>query len=528
MSWRSQVPVMPSLNTDQPTPVRQVTGVAQLIADIGNRLARAYPSYLWVKGEVSAYRNPAGGHHYFNLVEQREGNDPALLPCAIWKNTWPTIQRKLAAAEMSLSDGQEILVQGRLRLYDVRGSLTFHVTDIFPEYTLGQVEANRRAVLNRIRAEGLLGQNGRHELAAVPLRIGLISSGTAAGREDFLQAISLSGFAFEVYTVDVPMQGREMEAAVCRALESLTRAHRRLELDAICIVRGGGSPTDLTWWDSYAICVAVARAPVPVISGIGHERDRLCVEEVAHTRTSTPTAAAQLVCRTVKESHDELCRIQADVSRLSQSRVDGLRLDLMARGQLVARYAAERLSSQKQLVPRRRAELLTKVQQALQPHRTTIAVLSASLRRDARQAIDVASSAIVQRKSGLCDAAHSRIVARFNALSGRVDRLISQSVTIAEAALRTVQVLSANCNAACRSSIRACSTQLQHYRALIQALDPMNTLRRGYTLTMGPDGKALRSAACLQSGQIIVTRTADGEVVSQVTQVTSGGPVDAG
>src|SRR5262249_30571898 len=157
-------------------------------------------------------------------------------------------------------------------------------------------EAQRRAVLARLQRERLTGLNQRIEMAAVPLRVAVLSSRNAAGLRDFETVLSNSGYAFSVLRCEVPVQGPMVERAVCRALEVLALKQAELRLDAVCIVRGGGSATDLGCWNSYAICAAIARMPVPVITGIGHERDRVAADEVAHATAPTPTAAAELLC----------------------------------------------------------------------------------------------------------------------------------------------------------------------------------------------------------------------------------------
>src|SRR5207253_1708836 len=155
--------------------------VSEVIRGVGNALRWAFPTSLWVKGEVSDYRPAAQGHHYFSLVERLADGSQAVLPCAVWKSGWPQLQQKLVADGVALASGQEMLFRGTVRLYDGAGKLTFHVSDVYPEFTLGQIEAQRRAVLARLKQENLVGLNRRLEMSPVPLRVAVLSSRNAAG-----------------------------------------------------------------------------------------------------------------------------------------------------------------------------------------------------------------------------------------------------------------------------------------------------------------------------------------------------------
>jgi exodeoxyribonuclease VII large subunit len=151
-------------------------GVSEVIRGVGAALRRAFPRSLWVKGEVSDYRAPNQGHHYFNLVERLQDGSQAVLPCAVWKSKWPQVCQKLLNGGIALTSGQEMLFLGSVKLYDGAGKLTFHVADVLPEFTLGQIEARRRAVLARLQRENLIGLNRRVEMPAVPLRVAVLSS----------------------------------------------------------------------------------------------------------------------------------------------------------------------------------------------------------------------------------------------------------------------------------------------------------------------------------------------------------------
>src|SRR4051794_25598005 len=151
-----------------------------------------------------------------------------------------------------------MLFGGSLRVYDGGGKVTLHVTDVCPEFTLGQIELRRREVLARLDKEGLTVLNRRLPFPDVPLRVAVVSSRQAAGLRDFVQVLRNSGYAFHVLLCDVPVQGPAVGPAVCRSLGELARRYKELRLDAVCVVRGGGGAADLGAWDGYELCAAIA------------------------------------------------------------------------------------------------------------------------------------------------------------------------------------------------------------------------------------------------------------------------------
>ncbi len=218
-----------------------------------------------------------------------------------------------------------MLFFGNVSLYESGGKLQFNVSDVFPEYTLGQIEMQRRAVLLRLQKEGLTELNRRLRFPDLPLRVALVSSRDSDGMRDFSQTIKKSAYPFKVTLVEVSVQGPNVEQSVCRALEVLALSNGKMKLDVVCIVRGGGSATDLGWWNSYAICAAIAKMPLPVVTGIGHERDRVAADEVAHTASATPTAAAELLCRTIRVAELEVMAATEAISQIARRRIDSQR-----------------------------------------------------------------------------------------------------------------------------------------------------------------------------------------------------------
>jgi exodeoxyribonuclease VII large subunit len=211
------------------------------------------------------------------------------------------IERKLAAAgnPFRLEDEVEVRVRVRVDLYDAWGAYRVQIEELDLAFTLGEAARRREEIVRKLSAEGLLERNAKLPFPDLPLRIGLITSLSSDAYHDVLRTLGESGFAFKLTAHGARVQGRATETSVLNALDWF-RA-RLLYFDAILICRGGGSRTDLAWFDTEALGRAVALFPIPVVCGIGHEQDVSVLDHVAR-RAKTPTAAAALLVDAVRVS----------------------------------------------------------------------------------------------------------------------------------------------------------------------------------------------------------------------------------
>jgi exodeoxyribonuclease VII large subunit len=298
--------------TDAPT-----FGVGELNQAIAEALADAFPRQVWVRGEVAQYRATGAGHAYFDLVEKadRRGDVRAKLSVALFRNDRAAVNRTLQDAGATLADGAEVRIRARVDFWPPAGRLQLVMNGIDPLFTVGKLAAERARVLQLLTAEGLLRRQAELDLALVPLRVGLVTSGGSAAYYDFVQELEASSHAFRVAHVDVRVQGQGAFRRIVYGLRTLGA----LELDVIVLARGGGSRSDLAPFDSEVVARVIAESGVPVITGIGHEVDRTIADEVAHTCMKTPTAAAAMLVDAVDDYCERLARISHRVSLRARS-----------------------------------------------------------------------------------------------------------------------------------------------------------------------------------------------------------------
>lgn len=282
---------------------------------------------LWISAEVSELKLNRSGHCYLNLVEKgaSDGSPRAEARAVIWRSSYASLASKFEqATNAKLHAGIRILVRVIVTYHEVYG-FTLQIIDLDPCYTLGEVERRRRETISRLQSDGVWDMNRELALPRLVQRIAIISSATAAGYRDFMSELGRAPYRFTTTLFESLMQGDVAEDSVVSALGAV--ALREEEFDVVVIIRGGGSTSDLALFDSYNIASHVAQFPLPVISGIGHDKDVSVVDMVASTACKTPTAVAtHLVELADSEAWalDNLARQLRDgvVERLSRERLN--------------------------------------------------------------------------------------------------------------------------------------------------------------------------------------------------------------
>jgi exodeoxyribonuclease VII large subunit len=301
----------------------QAISLYELNILIKGALNDSLPEMIWIRAEMSDVRVNQNGHCYLEFIEKDRAGKTLVAKARgmIWANTFHLLRAYFEnSTRQAFSSGFKVLVQVSIEFHELYGfSLTVH--DIDPSYTLGDQAMNRAAILKQLEEDGVLYLNKELELPLPTNRIAVISSPTAAGYEDFLDQLHKNVFGFVFYTKLFPaiMQGDRSEESIISALERIYEYQDCF--DAVVIIRGGGATSDLSSFDSYLLAAGCAQFPLPVITGIGHERDETVLDIVAHTRAKTPTAVAEFLVGNLSETATELTEISHDIVTLVSQRL---------------------------------------------------------------------------------------------------------------------------------------------------------------------------------------------------------------
>ncbi len=417
---------------------------------------------IWLTGEISNFSQPASGHWYFTLKDDR-----AQVRCAMFRNG----NRRVTFAPRN---GQQVLVRASLTLYEPRGDYQLIAESMQPAGD-GLLQQQFEQLKQRLSAEGLFDQIHKQPLPSPSRRVGVITSASGAALHDILNVLRRRDPSLPVVIYPTPVQGQDAPAQIVRAIET---ANRRQECDVLIVGRGGGSLEDLWSFNDERVARAIFASILPVVSAVGHETDVTIADFVADLRAPTPSAAAELVSRN-----------QLELVRQLQSQQQRLEMAMDY-------YLAQR------------QQIFTRLQHRLQqqhPHlrlarqQTTLVKL--------RRRLDDG----VQAQLRLAQRRHERVQQRLGQQSPlpRIGRVQQQ-----------LQALQYQLQ---QAMTRRLNQQQQKFGMLcsrLEGVSPLNTLARGFSVTTGADGALIKRTGQLQPGDALTTRLQDGWVNSQVVRIT--------
>ena len=352
-----------------------------LNALVRRSMEQCLPDEYWIQAELSDVRTNSTGHCYLEFI-QKDPRSNALIAKArgtVWANVFRLLKPYFEEATgQTFASGIKVLVQVTVSFHELYGySLT--VQDIDPTYTLGDMARRRREILNQLEEEGVLNLNKELEIARLPQRIAVISSPTAAGYGDFCHQLQSNSRGFYFYTELFPalMQGDRVEESVLAALDNVNA--RLPEFDVVVIIRGGGAASDLSGFDTYLLAAACAQFPLPIITGIGHERDDTVLDSVAHTRVKTPTAAAEFLIESMNNAADELDTLTVRLQESVRNRLMEEQRKLVSYKNRIPSAAYRRLSGAKLSLLTARKDIVQVVTSSVSRHRHRLELLQQRL-----------------------------------------------------------------------------------------------------------------------------------------------------
>ncbi|MCC6730188.1 MAG: exodeoxyribonuclease VII large subunit [Chthonomonadales bacterium] len=436
---------------------------------------------FWVAAEVAEASVRRNQHCYLQLVEKQGGRLVAQARATLWASRRAILEEFERTTRESLKAGMEVLLRVRVRYHEVYG-LSLDVSAINPLFTLGDMARRKRETLERLAHEGLLERNGYLPFPAVPQRIAVVSSPSAAGLGDFVTHLRANpfGYRFSTALFEAAVQGEGAEKELVHALKEVGRRARLF--DVVAILRGGGSQVDLGCFDGYDLAAAIAACPLPVVTGVGHEKDECVADQAAHTRCKTPTAAAELIVDHIRsyEAAMEagLASVRSGAGRAVEEGIG--RVELMAR------------------------RLEANVGRAAQARRETVDSLATRF------------SAGVH--AGLARQERSLAGLHMRAGFGAERRIGQQEARARE--LGSLALWRA------RLAMERADAALARLARDVETLDPANVLRRGYSITR-LDGRAVRDAAAVAPGQAVRTQLHRGRILSRVEATEGASEEDA-
>jgi len=488
--------------------------VTQYCKSVERKIKQEIPK-VWVQGTITQL-NVRGRVAYLTLAEfeNDDARPKAAVDVFLWAAELEGFNARFANLPTPFSLKVMIKVACRLEpgFYVPTGRFQPHVVDVDPRFTLGELAITRAKILAALRRDGLLEKNKALTLADCPLRVGLITAPGSAAYQDFTTVLLASGFSFEIIFAGARMQGDNTESSVIAALKALSAKR----LDCICVVRGGGSRTDLVYFDSEAICRAIANCPVPVLTGIGHEIDRSLADEVAHADLITPTDCAKFLEERLQEALGNLAALSAGLGAHWSGGLQAASQFLGA----TARHLGQAFLAARDREKDYSRSVVGRLRQALRFHQEEAHLHlrrnAIGLRRGPPKAVQAASWKLRQRGERLLGTWALKKSAFSESLIQRREHL----TTVFPLRLRTEkEALGLNRKQlvrVLRSGLRAAKDGLESKSRWLRTVDPAFILRLGYALVRDAKGEIIKAAAKAVPGDKLSLQWQDGEVQAEV------------
>lgn len=290
-------------------------------------VALNFPESIWIKGEI-AQIDIAKGHCFIDLIEKNDEQLIARADAVIWERTLRKLYRQLGSQFQDImQEGMEVMIKAQVD-FNERYGYKLIIEDIDPSYTIGQLEIQKRATLQKLQAQNLIGRNRKLRLPLVIQNIAVLSSATAAGLKDFLHQLSenLYQYSFKTTVFESTLQGSNAPKEIIRSLKKINLSAQAY--DCVAIIRGGGAKIDLNSFNDYDLCFQIANMSLPVIVGIGHETDETLTDLMAHTALKTPTAVAEYFIQHNEQFEGAILQMEQQLQWFMQQQLSQQQLKL--------------------------------------------------------------------------------------------------------------------------------------------------------------------------------------------------------
>jgi exodeoxyribonuclease VII large subunit len=444
------------LQFEAPVPVRRIWPVHELVGQIRELIEQQYAD-VWVEGEISNFRAAPSGHLYFTLKDS-----DAQLPVVLFR-------RQALLLRFRPADGLNVLVRGRVSIYDQRGQMQL-VAETMEPVGAGSLQLAFEQLKERLKAEGLFDSARKRPLPSYPRSVGIVTSPTGAVIRDFLNIVNRRHSGLNVLVCASSVQGDSAAAEIVSAIECLNASAM---VDVIVVARGGGSLEDLAAFNSERVARAIAASKLPVVSAVGHETDFTIADFVADLRAPTPSAAAELITEAQHRIAEHLARLNARLDRAAH-------FQLLQARQRLTRVPASRAESRVMTTLHRLEQRLDDANLRLEAN------LSGQIRERRRHVTEL--SGAVLRHDPRQQVAHAR-------------QHLTAGATRMEHAMRR--------------ALHEQQSRLGSLHAHLHSLSPLAVLERGYALVLDDQGELVRSIKQVHPGGTFTTRLTDGAFTSR-------------
>ncbi|MDD4150399.1 MAG: exodeoxyribonuclease VII large subunit [Bacteroidales bacterium] len=444
---------------------------------VKSAIEQRFDSPVWVVAEINSINRHRSGHCYIEFVQKAKAYDQIIAKtrATIWSTQFRMIESYFQSiTKSSLEAGLKVLVKVSVDYHELYG-LSLNVRDIDPAYTLGDLERRKKEIIDRLVSEGVFDMNKELEMPLAVQNIAVISSSGAAGYEDFINQLNNNkyNYKFLITLFEADMQGNRTEETVTKAINKVFEDDT--EFDLIAILRGGGAKSDLSVFDNYNIAYLITQFPIPVITGIGHERDESVCDMVAHTKLKTPTAVAEFLIDHNLMFESNIIEIGEDIFVLAK--------DFIKTNQAYITNISIGINRTKNIIS-------TKLDYCNQ--------LFYRVNNLAKTKLKEENIRLLNNRNRLSSTPKIKITQEDNNLFNLNAKLVNSAKTVISRGLNVIDM----------------------YEQNIRLVDPVNVLNRGFSITKY-NGKIIEKNNNFKIGDSIETITSQKKILSKITAIDS-------
>lgn len=456
---------------------KTIFSLLEVTNSIKRTIDNRYSSAYWIKAEMNKLNYYShSGHCYPDLVEKASGKVIAQLKATLWRDDYQKInQNFISVLKEPLKEGIKILLLAKIS-FDPTFGLSLQILDIDPQYTLGDLENEKQETIKKLQSEGLFNSNKKLSLPLLPRRVAIISVETSKGLGDFMEIITTNVWNYKIFSLLFPsiLQGEKAVTSIIAQLERIKKVTHHF--DAVAIIRGGGGDVGLSCYNNYELAKAIAQFPIPVITGIGHVTNETVCEMIAHTNAITPTKLAELL---LQKFHEVAVPLEKAKEKITE-----------------------------------------KAQQLLLEEKSKLAAEVKFFRSTTLHILDKKNHEI--KKNCYALAQQSRFLLKTNQenwISLHTKTHIACKFKLNEAK-NTIALLQEKIKQLPEFVLKNASFVLENTEKTIQIMDPVNVLKRGFSITY-QNGKSIKDSSQLAEGSKIETQLYQGTVESTIIQIKS-------
>ncbi len=488
----------------------------QLLNMVDDAVRVAMPSSYWVRAEL------LNVHHrgYYRLeLSSYEDAKPAKATAMIWQSRKHIVEQFEKAAGTRLATGLKILVRLEVS-FDAQYGLRLTVVEFDPAFSLGDMEARLNAIRTRLAD---LGEIDRNRLLPEPrefTRVAVVSPDAAAGLGDFrTQADTLQQFGLcQFHYFPALFQSEKNDDSILSALQQVVKAHQETPFDAVVFIRGGGDKAGLYELNKAKIARGVCRMPIPVLVGVGHERDTTILDELAHRAFPTPSLVATYIVSTIIDNARGAAKNTLQIQKQAAMLLEASRQDCKNSNERLIRFAFDTVNSSREQVQNAHFSIRTSPLDLLKVTRKAIENRQRSLQRNAENAVHAMRASIVAEQVSLMqNASHSLATAKEDISRARTSLITSshQSLQLQHHTLTQLKQATTNNT---RMALQAARHTIEQFNSTIKHLDPENVLARGFALVFSDKGKLVSNRKQASKAAELTVRFHDGEVTASTVK----------